>query len=159
MPTRAPKPRRTLPALLLVVTCVTIADLCLKRGAVQAHASQDNSLLTTLGIAALASRFTLIGILFHLAGLAAWLYTLRSVPLTIAYCFTAVQQATIALGAWLWLGEIISPLRWIGIATLMTGVVVLVPSIIFAENVTDHPPPADPPHAPADQPVAHATPP
>jgi len=27
------------------------------------------------------------------------MYTLRTVPLTIAYCFTAAQQATIALGA------------------------------------------------------------
>lgn len=135
----AKSPSRILLALLLVVSCVTAADLLLSRGAKSAPVIDPHSLLATLGIAALASPFTIVGILFHLCGLAAWLYTLRHVPLTIAYCFTAIQQATIALGAWLWLGETISPLRWVGIGIVVAGVFILVPSIVQSEKLTDAP--------------------
>jgi drug/metabolite transporter (DMT)-like permease len=111
---------------------VTIADLLLKRGAVASAAS--NSWLNTVGLGALASPYCLVGIVFHLLGLAAWLWTLRIVPLTIAYCCTALQQATIALGAWLWLGEGITPLRWIGITLVCAGVLLLVPNIAASEQ-------------------------
>ena len=94
----------------------------------------SNSWLNTVGLGALASPFCLVGIVFHLLGLAAWLWTLRIVPLTIAYCCTALQQATIAMGARLWLGEGITPLRWIGIALVCMGVLLLVPNIAASEQ-------------------------
>ena len=129
----APSPRRAavLFCLLAVITCVTIADLLLKRGAV---AATSPTWLNAVGLGALASPYCLVGIVFHLLGLAAWLWTLRIVPLTIAYCCTALQQATIALGAWLWLGEGITPMRWIGIALVCVGVLLLVPNIAASEQ-------------------------
>jgi undecaprenyl phosphate-alpha-L-ara4N flippase subunit ArnF len=138
----ATPPRRgnaALLALVLVVTFVTAADLLLKRGANAASTDNSHGILSTLGLTAMISPYTLAGIVFHLAGLAAWLYALRHLPLTLAFCFTALEQATIALGAWLWLGELISPLRWVGIGTIMIGVLLLVPSIVKSEQRTDAP--------------------
>jgi undecaprenyl phosphate-alpha-L-ara4N flippase subunit ArnF len=117
-----------------VVACVTIADLLLKRGASSQAASAE--WLNILGVGALASPYTIIGIVFHLLGLAAWLKTLRVVPLTIAYCVTAIQQGTIAIGAWLWLGEKISPMRWGGISLVLAGVLLVVPTIAAADRAT-----------------------
>ena len=117
--------------LVMVAGCVTAADLLLKRGAVDAHGAGDSGGMNPLSN--LVSTYTIVGILFHLAGLGAWLYTLRRIPLSIAYCFTAVQQATIALGAWLWLGESISPMRWGGISLVLVGVLVMVPAIVAAD--------------------------
>jgi multidrug transporter EmrE-like cation transporter len=128
---------RALVCLLVVVTCVTTAELLLKRGAVSAHETAADGLLKTLGFIALVSPFTIVGIVFHLLGMAAWMYTLRTIPLIVAYCFTAVQQATIALGAWYFLGESIPPLRWAGIACVLTGVLVLVPTIVHAEQESE----------------------
>jgi multidrug transporter EmrE-like cation transporter len=140
-----PAPRRThaptLLCLCLVVGFVTTADLLLKTGATAAHQPGSANLLNILGLNAFVSPYTLVGICFHLLGLGAWMITLRTVPLTVAYCFTAAQQATIALGAWLWLGEAITPLRWAGIAAVLAGLLLLVPAIIVAE--TPHPAPAE----------------
>ena len=148
--TSAPAPAKSRPhtllALFVVVASVTTADLLLSRGAKSAPLTDPHGLLATLGIAALASPFTIVGILFHLCGLAAWLYTLRHVPLTIAYCFTAIQQASIALGAWLWLGEQISPLRWLGIAIVVAGVFILVPSVVQSDTAAER---TRPPRVPA----------
>jgi drug/metabolite transporter (DMT)-like permease len=138
----ATPPRRgnaALLALVLVVTFVTAADILLKLGANAASADNSHGILSTLGLTAMISPYTLAGIVFHIAGLAAWLYALRHLPLTLAFCFTALEQATIALGAWLWLGEHISRLRWVGIGTIMIGVLLLVPSIVKSEQRTDAP--------------------
>ena len=115
--------------LILVAGCVTAADLLLKRGAMDAGGAQS----ALIPLANFASPYTIAGILIHLAGLAAWMYTLRILPLSLAYCFTAIQQVTIALGAWLWLGERITSMRWAGIALVFAGVLALVPAIIAAD--------------------------
>src|SRR6185437_10586960 len=78
--------------LIAMVCCVTVADLMIKRGAVDSPAK---GFLADIGVGALASGYTLIGICFHLAGLVMWLQALSRLPLTIAYCFTAAQQGTI----------------------------------------------------------------
>ncbi len=138
LPSQPPRPRNAaLLSLFLVVSCVTTADVLLKLGANAARADDSHGFLSSLGLVAMVSPYTLVGIVFHLCGLAAWLYALRHLPLTLAYCFTALQQATIALGAWLWLGEHITPQRWVGIGIIATGVLLLVPSIVKSEQRTE----------------------
>jgi drug/metabolite transporter (DMT)-like permease len=119
-------------SLLAVAACVTTAELLLRLGA-QTN-GQPN------GLSAAVSPYTLMGVAFHIAGFAAWAYTLRSVPLALAFSFTTLQQATVALGAWYFLHEQIPPARWLGIALVLTGVLLLVPAIVNAEKKTEEAP-------------------
>jgi drug/metabolite transporter (DMT)-like permease len=105
------RPRiRAIWSLLAVVGCVTAAEVFLKMGS------------ETKGVATLLAPYTIIGIVFHLAGFAAWAYTLRSVPLSLAINFVTVQQVMVPLGAWIFLHENISWTRWTGIGVLLAGV-------------------------------------
>ena len=63
------------------------------------------------------------GIIAEVASLVAWLGALRTVPLSIAYNLSGATHVLIPLGCWAWLGESISPLRWLGIALVVAGVV------------------------------------
>ena len=143
-----------LPALLSLIVnagCITAAELLLKLGAT---ATTQQSLL---GIHALDSWYTLGGILCYLAGFATWLYALKILPLSLAFNFTTIQQALVAIGAWWFLHETMPLMRVIGIGILMTGVFFLVPAIVAAEAKTEPPAkPAPPESSPGGQPQAGA---
>jgi drug/metabolite transporter (DMT)-like permease len=65
------------------------------------------------------------GIVASLTSLVSWLYALRSVPLVIAFNLAAVTYILIPLGSWVFLGEQVPPIRWLGIALVTLGVLVI----------------------------------
>ena len=62
------------------------------------------------------------GIIASLASLVSWLNALRSVPLIIAFNLGAVTYILVPLGSWVFLGEQVPPIRWLGIALVTLGV-------------------------------------
>ncbi len=124
-------PRRPLSAstLQLIASIVLFAasQLLLKRGA--GHAADD-----LFNFAALRSPWVWAGIIVEIASLVAWLAALRSVPLSIAYNLGGATHVLIPLGCWAWLGESISPLRWLGIALVVAGVVLSAQSAAAVEE-------------------------
>jgi|SRR5581483_8730810 len=98
---------------------VTASELLLKKGAVQG---------------ALLSGWTWLGILTYLLSFACWLYVLRHMPLSIAYGLMTIVQVLVPLGAWMFLGESISVPRWIGIACVLAGTVVVAQSAARVEE-------------------------
>ena len=113
-------PRRPLSAatLQLIASIVLFAasQLLLKRGAGDAAAGVFN-------FAALGSPWVWAGIVAEIASLVAWLAALRTLPLSVAYNLSGATHVLIPLGCWAWLGESIPPLRWLGIALVVAGVV------------------------------------
>ena len=124
--------------LLLNAGCITAAELLLKVGALRT-APEHPGILGILGISALQSWYTVGGILCYVTGFALWLYALKVLPLSLAFSFTTIQQATVVLGSWYFLGDRMPPLRVVGICVLMLGVLLLVPAIVTAEKKTDAP--------------------
>jgi drug/metabolite transporter (DMT)-like permease len=121
-----PKPtglRNPWVALAISVTCVTIYELLLKRGA-RETANPDSSWSWT-GLSGLGSIYVWIAIVFVILSLFTWLYVLRYLPLSIAFPISQGVHVLVPLGSWLILGENIITLRWIGIAFVSLGLAVV----------------------------------
>ena len=117
-------------ALVLNVLCITAAEIFLKLGAGQTHPG-------LLGFSALSSWQTIVGILFHVSGFACWMFALRTLPVSLAFNFTALAQVLVPIAAFVFLGETISPLRCGGIGLVIAGFVLLVPVVARVEEKTD----------------------
>ncbi len=113
-------PRRPLSTstvqLIASIVLFAASQLLLKRGA---GAAADD----VFNFAALRSPWVWAGIAAEIASLIAWLGALRTVPLSIAYNLSGATHVLIPLGCWAWLGESIPPLRWLGIALVVAGVI------------------------------------
>lgn len=107
---------------------VTTAELMLKKGATTAAPLPPS--IAWLGVGALASTWTWIGILAYLLSLACWLYVLRHIPISIAFGLISIAQVLVPLGAWMFLGEAISVRRWIGIASVLLGTMCIARTIM-----------------------------
>jgi drug/metabolite transporter (DMT)-like permease len=101
------------------VVCVFASELLLKRGASEVAAPNDA--LSWTGINGLASPLVWWAILLIIASFITWLYVLRYIPLSLAYPLSRVVDILVPLGCWFFLSELISPLRWCGIALVIVG--------------------------------------
>ena len=109
--------------LAISVTCVTIYELLLKRGAREtAHISETWS---WTGLSGLLSIYVWIAIGFVILSLITWLYVLRYLPISVAFPISQSVHVLVPLGSWLILGENIVTLRWIGIAFVSLGLAVV----------------------------------
>jgi drug/metabolite transporter (DMT)-like permease len=103
---------------------VTASELLMKVGANAVPA--DRGITSWLGISALASAWTWLGIVCYIVSFVSWIHVLRFLPLAIAYALINVVHILIPLGAWLLLGEMISPMRWLGISLVIVGIVLVI---------------------------------
>jgi drug/metabolite transporter (DMT)-like permease len=113
--------RRAYVHLALNAALVTISELLLKEGAIDAAAWDAMSWLAWTGISGLRSVWVLAGIACYLVSFANWLYVLRRVPLHIAYPVTNLSHALIPLAAWVVFGERFGTSRALGIALILAG--------------------------------------
>lgn len=82
----------------------------------------------------LASGWTWIGITSYILSLLSWLYVLRHVPLSIAFPLINVVHVLVPTGAHLFLHETI-PLRlWLGVAMILSGVLVIARPLMAMEE-------------------------
>lgn len=78
-----------------------------------------------VGISGLASPWIGAGIAAQVTSLFSWLYALRSIKLLVAYNAVGLLHVIVPLASQTFLGEAISPSRWIGIALVLAGVLVV----------------------------------
>ena len=118
--------------LALSIACVTVYELLLKRGAAEtAHLSERWG---WTGLTGLGSIYVWIAIVFVILSLITWLYVLRYVPLSIAFPISQAVHVLVPLGSWLVLGENIVTLRWIGIALVSLGLLVVAKPVAQLEE-------------------------
>src|SRR6201981_4230173 len=122
--------------LVLSVACVLVSEFLLKRGATDV-AEPDNAFSWT-GINGLESPLVWWAILLIIASFISWLYVLRYIPLTVAYPLSRVVDILVPLGCWLFLGELISTLRWIGIGLVVVGLALVGKPIARIEKRLSH---------------------
>jgi drug/metabolite transporter (DMT)-like permease len=118
--------------LLGAQVLITAAEVLLKKGASASLSAPGESEL--LGITALASGTTWLGIFFYTLSFLVWLHVLRLLPLTQAYALASVVHVLVPAAAWLFLGEVISPTRAAGIALVLCGVVLVAAPAAKAEE-------------------------
>ena len=76
-----------------------------------------------MDFSALRSGWVWLGIGAMVGSLFSWLYALRFVALSVAFTLSGAIQALVPLGSWLFLGESIPIMRWMGISLVIAGVV------------------------------------
>ena len=110
----------------------TTGELLLRKGSLAAP--KVGGAAAVFGITSLMSWWTWIGIVSYCLSLVSWLYVLRSVPLSIAFPLINIVPALVPLGAWAFLGEYVSPKRWLGIGLIMCGVLAIIRPLVKAEE-------------------------
>lgn len=112
----------------LSIILAAAAQLCLKKGADKAVPE------LWLGIEGLRSGWVWLGICAMVTGLFSWLYSLRFVPLNIAFTLAGLEQVLVPLGSWLLLGEHIGPTRACGILLVCAGVFTVARPLMHVEE-------------------------
>jgi drug/metabolite transporter (DMT)-like permease len=107
----------------ICVLLATAAEIFLKLGANET--ADPGSEWTWTGLPSLRSRWVWWGIIASVVSLFNWLATLRKLPLTIAFPLGNVVHILIPLSSWIFLGELIRPLRWCGIALVLLGLAII----------------------------------
>lgn len=118
--------------LLGAQVLITAAEVLLKKGAVASVAGSGGP--EVLGLAALASGATWIGILLYIVSFLIWLHVLRVLPLTQAYALASMVHVLVPTAAWLFLNETISSTRAAGIALVLVGVLLVAAPAAKAEE-------------------------
>lgn len=77
----------------------------------------------------LGSPLVLLGLFFYGVGALAWIAALTRLDLSVAYPFLALNFVLVALSSWLVLHERIPALRWVGIAVICAGILLVAASI------------------------------
>lgn len=115
--------------LSLSILFSAASQFLLKKGSTRATVPE-----VWLGIEGLRSGWVWLGIGATVASLFSWLYSLRFVPLNVAYNVAALIQAIVPLGSWLFLGERINSSRACGILLVCTGVFVIARPLMRVEE-------------------------
>ncbi len=109
--------------LAICVLLATAAEIFLKLGAA-ATVDPENGWSWT-GLTGLRSIWVWWGILASVISLFNWLATLRKLPLTIAFPVGQAVHILVPLSCWIFLGENILPKRWLGIALVLLGLMIV----------------------------------
>jgi drug/metabolite transporter (DMT)-like permease len=118
--------------LVLSIGCVLVSEFLLKRGATEV--ANTDSAWSWSGVNGLASSLVWWAILLIIASFISWLYVLRYIPITIAFPLSRVVDILVPLGCWILLGELISTLRWCGIALVVIGLALVAKPIAQIEE-------------------------
>ena len=113
--------------ILASVGCSVVGQLALKAGMGRVGPLDSGSVAQPLELAVrvLSQPLVLAGLACYVLGAVAWLGVLSRVPLSLAYPSLAMSYVLTALLAWLVLGEQVPMTRWLGIATICCGVVLV----------------------------------
>ena len=109
--------------IFLSVLLVVIAELSLKAGVKDLIFSKDN--LLQFFISAITNPFVLFGLLLIGISSVIWIVALSRTELSYAYPFVSVGYITTAILSVLLFNEPSSVVKWIGIAVIVSGVIIL----------------------------------
>jgi len=119
-----PSPRldgRTLALVAISVVMSITAQAALRRG--MAGLGDLGGL--ALFAAAARSGYVQLGIGTYALGTVSWLIVLRRIDLAVAYPLGSLNHVFIAILSATVLHEIVPPLRWFGVALIVTGIAVI----------------------------------
>jgi drug/metabolite transporter (DMT)-like permease len=113
--------------VVVAIFCGIGGQLTLKLGMVQTGRIDAAALAHPLAMVlrVLGSPLILGGLTLYVLGAVAWLTVLSRVPLSLAYPNLALSYAFTPALAWLLLGESVPSARWLGIAIICVGVLVV----------------------------------
>jgi drug/metabolite transporter (DMT)-like permease len=122
-------PVTTMLFIALSICAGVSGQLVLKRGMsiLGAQSLSASSVVDVLQRMAF-SPWVIGGLLIYVAGTFFWLMVLSRVDLSYAYPMTSMSYILIVLSSWHFLGESISPLRIVGVLTIIVGVSVIAQS-------------------------------
>jgi drug/metabolite transporter (DMT)-like permease len=109
--------------LSICVLLSTAAEIFLKLGATEV--ADPDSAWSWTGLTGLTSRWVWWGIVASIVALFNWLATIRKLPLTIAFPVGNVVHILVPLSSWIFLGEGIGLRRWLGIALVLLGLMIV----------------------------------
>lgn len=109
--------------LSICVLVATAAELFLKLGA--AETADPTSAWSWTGLTGLRSGWVWWGVLASVVSLFNWLATIRKLPLTIAFPVGNVVHILVPVSSWIFLGEAILTIRWLGIALVLLGLMIV----------------------------------
>jgi multidrug transporter EmrE-like cation transporter len=110
--------------ILVSVASGVTGQTFLKLGTERAGNGADGGILSLIG-SIVTSPLTLLGLFFYGCGALAWIAVLRRMDLSYAYPFLALNFVLIALVSYLFLGEAVPALRWLGIGIICIGILVV----------------------------------
>jgi drug/metabolite transporter (DMT)-like permease len=113
---------------LSIITGV-VGQTTIKMGISRPGAAEGADGLVGLVKMILGSPLVLLGLFFYGVGALAWIAALTRLDLSVAYPFLALNFVLIALSSWLVLNERIPLLRWVGIAVICGGILLVAASI------------------------------
>ena len=117
--------------LIAVSIFVGVAGQTLiKLGVSQPNAVASTGGLFGLVLVILQSPLIIAGLVLYGVGAFSWIAVLRHVDLSLAYPFLALNFVLVTVMSRLALGEAVPTLRWIGIAIICIGVVVVARSTV-----------------------------
>ena len=109
-------------AIITSMVLGVIGQVCIKKGLNTLGYIDFSSGLISSYSKVFLSHYVMGGISLYGLGVFFWLYALSKVELSIAYPFFSLSYVLVMLLSWGFLGESISPLRWVGVATICLGV-------------------------------------
>jgi len=112
----------TLLLLLGSVACDVSGQVCFKLGVGHEATGSD---APSLAYKVLHSPWIALGIAVYALEFVLWFAALSRTQLSVAFPFTALGYAGVVLASRFVLNERISPRRWIGIGTIVVGVVLV----------------------------------
>lgn len=112
--------------ILLSVGLASVAQLTLKAGMNQVTESNGAATLSGGSLKAIATNLTVWGglVLFGVSAVV-WLFVLSRTSLSFAYPFASLTYLIIVLVDLFWFREEIPGLRWVGVAAIMAGIVLV----------------------------------
>jgi multidrug transporter EmrE-like cation transporter len=109
-------------ALIAVIGQTLLKAVMSNVGVIDSFAIAD---LTSIVLAMLKQPLFYVAGVVYVMGFAAWMVVLSRVELNVAYPVLALSYVLIPIAGTLFFNETVTPLRWLGIAIVLAGVVVV----------------------------------
>jgi drug/metabolite transporter (DMT)-like permease len=115
----------TVPLILASVLLVVLGQTLVKLGINSVSGLDISNGLASFYLRILLRPYVLGGAFLYGFATLLWLYVLSKVDLSYAYPFLALTYVLVIISAWLFLGEPIPVLRWIGLSVICIGVLII----------------------------------
>ncbi len=116
---------KSLVPIAISVTLLVVAQLSLKAGMNQIGPIDIGNTSMVFGLIGKVFQTPLVlaGVILYVLSSFFWLIALSQVELSFAYPFVGLAYVLVALFSWIFLGEGVNAIRWLGIALIVAGVV------------------------------------
>jgi len=111
--------------ILLSIISGVAGQTVIKMGVSQPGASEAASGFFSLVNMIVRSPLVLLGLMLYGVGALAWIAVLSRVNLSVAYPFLALNFILVTLSSFLFLGESVPGIRWVGVLVICGGILLV----------------------------------